>query len=180
MSLSLYDPPSQKSMIKLLFVVFVVGIRCVSFNVRAPIVLLVLGIIHWGKTSLTLASLLLARILGPYKARTQGTRVKAAPYFDPVSRFSSFGGNRHNLQVLPADSMPVDNPGWWTWHWWLVERYHRAYSGLVDKISANYPNTYPDVHQENNPRKKKRKRTYNKTAPQSPNWHSDDKYPRGN
>lgn len=99
-------------MIKLLFVVFVVGIRCVSFNVRAPIVPLVSTIAHQGRTSLTLASLLLARILGPYKARTQGTRVKAAPYFDPVSLFSSFGGNRHNLQVLPADSMPLDNPSW--------------------------------------------------------------------
>lgn len=91
MSLSLYDPLSKNTMIKLLFVVFVVGIRCVSFNVRAPIVPLVSTIAHQGRTSLTLASLLLARILGPYKASTQGTRVKAAPYFDPVSLFSSLG-----------------------------------------------------------------------------------------
>lgn len=101
-------------MIKLLFVAFAIGMRCTSFNVRAPIISLVSNIIHQGRTSLTLASLLLARILGPYKASTQGTRVKAAPYFDPVSRLSIFflEGNCHNLQVLPADLMPLDNQGW--------------------------------------------------------------------
>lgn len=47
MSWSLYmNPLSENTMIKLLFVVFAVGIRCVSFNVRAPIISLVPGIMY--------------------------------------------------------------------------------------------------------------------------------------
>lgn len=38
------NPLSKNTMIKLLFVVFAVGIRCVSFNVRVPIIPLVPGI----------------------------------------------------------------------------------------------------------------------------------------
>jgi hypothetical protein len=91
MSLTLYDPVPENTMIKLRFVALVVDMRCTPFNVRAPITTLVSDSGQQLRTSLTLASLLLARIVGPYKASTQGTRVRAAPCFDLVSEVSSYG-----------------------------------------------------------------------------------------
>ena len=56
--------------------------------------------------SLTLASLLFARILGPYKASTQGTKVKTAPFTIQLVKF--FLRNDRNLQVLQVNLKPRD------------------------------------------------------------------------
>jgi hypothetical protein len=59
------------------------------------------------RKSLTLASLLLALILGPYKASTQGTSVNAAPCLQLVE-FPLDNGP--NLQVLQVDWRLQDIP----------------------------------------------------------------------
>lgn len=46
MSLALYDTAPENTMIKLLFVVLVVDMRCTSLNVRAPITTLVSRSVH--------------------------------------------------------------------------------------------------------------------------------------
>jgi hypothetical protein len=57
------------------------------------------------RVSLTLASLLFARILGPYKASTHGTKVKTAPCIQLVEVLLE---NDLNLQVLQVNLMPRD------------------------------------------------------------------------